>query len=368
MNGILVFMKFFYLVSVKSLLATLLYCCFLSSAQALQVISEKIIFLNDDGKNYVRYDTTRTSSPSYEIWFKKENSLLPEQYLKDYLYIYPNDYKWDTTTHAAYDLMKISSGSYATLIQGELHNKTELNVGNDGVYTYTNWDGKTRMADNHFGIWNKPDEFTQMVYAWVFPQNFNIISYESNRKGKWVKRNNTITYYGEKVNDLVFVIKYQPQTNTMYKELLKVITDKEQAQEQIQLKQDAQGVKITLAATVLFPSGSSQLSADGGAILQRLARALSKRDDINIVIEGHSDNIPITGGLAKKYKTNWELSSARSLTVLHYIADHDVQESRLESRALGHLRPIASNDTEQGRSKNRRIEIIVMAAKNSDKK
>ncbi|MDH5388836.1 MAG: flagellar motor protein MotB [Gammaproteobacteria bacterium] len=347
----------------KFLLTTLLYSCFLSSAQALQVISEKIIFLNGDGKNYVRYDTTRTSSPSYEIWFKKENSLLPEQYLKDYLYIYPNDYKWDTTTHAAYDLMKISSGNYATLIQGELHKKTELNVGKDGVYTYTNWDGVTRMADNHFGIWNKPDKFTQLVYAWVFPQNFNIISYEANRKGKWVKRNNTITYYGENVNDLVFVIKYQPKTNSMYKELLKVISDKEQAQEQIQLKQDAQGVKITLAATVLFPSGSSDLSKSGAAILRRLSSALSKRDDINIVIEGHSDDVPIKNRLARKFKTNWELSSSRSLTVLHYMADHGVQESRLESRALGSLRPIASNDTSQGRSKNRRIEIVVVSAK-----
>ncbi|MES0328535.1 MAG: flagellar motor protein MotB [Gammaproteobacteria bacterium] len=351
---------------IKYLWVTALSLSWVSSAYALQVISEKIIFLNGDGKNYVRYDTTRTSSPSYEIWFKKENSLSPEQYLKDYLYMYPNDYKWDTTTDTDYDLMKISSGSYATLIQGELHNKTEINVGKDGVYTYTNWDGKTRMADNHFGIWNKPDEFTQLVYAWVFPQNFNIISYKANRKGKWVKRNNTITYYGENVNDLVFVINYQPQTNSMYKELLKVISDKEQALEQIQLKQDAQGVKITLAATVLFPSGSSDLSEAGAAILRRLSSALSKRDDINIVIEGHSDDVPIKNNLARKFKTNWELSSSRSLTVLHYMADNNVQESRLESRALGALRPIATNDTPQGRSKNRRIEIIVVSAKNND--
>ena len=92
---------------IKYLWVTALSLSWVSSAYALQVISEKIIFLNGDGKNYVRYDTTRTSSPSYEIWFKKENSLSPEQYLKDYLYIYANDYKCDTTTDTDYDLMKI---------------------------------------------------------------------------------------------------------------------------------------------------------------------------------------------------------------------------------------------------------------------
>ena len=353
-------MKKLTLLSINFLSVTILYCCFLPSAYALKVVSEKIIFLNDDGKAYVRYDTTRTSSPGYDIWFKKENSAAPEKYLKDYLYIYPKDYKWDTSSQAGFDLMKIASGSYATLIQGKLHSKSEINISKDGIYTYSNWDGKTRMADNHYGIWNKPDNFSQLIYAWVFPQNFNVISYKSNREGKWVKRNNTITYYGKNVNDLVFTIKYQPRSNAMYKELLKVINEKEQEKEQIQLEQDTKGVKITLAATVLFPSGSSKLSDKGAAILRRLSNALSKRNDINIVIEGHSDNVPIKGGLARKYKTNWELSSARSLTVLHYMANHNVLESHLESRALGSLRPIAANDTEQGRSKNRRIEIVVV--------
>jgi flagellar motor protein MotB len=349
----------------KGIFLTLLSYCFTSSAFALQVISEKIIFLNEDGEAYVRYDTTRTSSPSYEIWFNKADSQHPEQYLKDYLYIYPDEYNWDTTSNPEYDLMKIASGSYATLIQGKLDNKAEVSVSEDGVYTYSNWDGKTRTADKHYGIWNNPDNFSQLVYAWVFPQNFNIISYQANQKGKWVKRNNTITYYGKNVNDLVFDIKYQPRSSSMYKELLKAINEKELGKEkqQIQLEQGARGLKITLAATVLFSSGSSELSDSGEDILLRLSKALSKRDDINIIIEGHSDDVAIKGDLAKKYKTNWELSAARSLTVLHYMAIHNVSESRLESRAHGSLRPVASNKTEQGRSKNRRIEIVLVAAR-----
>jgi len=338
----------------------LFYFCFLSTAIAAPVVSEKIIFLNEDGINYVRYDTTRTNHKTYDIWFKKVKDKLPEQHLKDFLYLYPNEHKWDSATHTRYDLMRVASGSYATLVQGKLLNDSEINVGSDGVYTYTNWDGKTKTPDNHFGIWNKPDVFSHLVYAWVFPNNFNIISYSANRKGDWVKRNNTITFYGKKVNDLVFTIKYQSRSNPLYKKLLKALNQ----QEQIQLEQDSKGVKITLAATVLFSSGKSKLSVGGKAILRTLSNALSRHKDIKIVIEGHSDNVSIKGGLAKKYKSNWELSATRSLTVLHYIAAHNVAESQLEARAHGSNQPIASNDTPQRKNKNRRIEIIVMSRKN----
>lgn len=348
--------------SVKKInfISFLLYFYLPLSAMASPVVSEKIIFLNEDGKNYVRYDTTRTDHKSYDIWFKKENIQLSEQHLKNFLYLYPNEHKWDSKTQPAYDLMKIASGSYATLVQGKLDNNTELNIGADGIYTYTNWDGETRTSENHYGIWNKPDAFSHLVYAWVFPRNFKIISYKANRKGDWVKRNNTITYYGRNVNDLIFTIKYQPRSNPIYKKLLKALNQ----QKQVQLEQDSKGVKITLAATVLFSSGKSQLSAGGKVILRTLSNALSKHNDIKIIIEGHSDNISIKGGLAKKYKSNWELSATRSLTVLHYIAAHNVAESQLEARAHGSNQPIASNDTPQGRAKNRRIEIMVISRKN----
>ena len=327
-----------------------------ASAQAKQVISEKIIFLDENGGDYVRYDTTRTSHQSYDIWFNKIANQKPEQHLDNYLYIDPDNYQWDSSAHADYDLMKIPSGSYATLIQSKFVPDTELVI-DDGVYTYTNWDGKEVRQDGHFGIWNQPDNFGKLVYAWVFPKNFSVISYKANRAGKWVKRNNTIAYYGNNVNDLVFTIKYQPRSNTMYRELSKELNK----ESQVKLQQDAKGLKITLAATVLFPSGSSELSNNGMSVLRRLSRALARRDDIDIIIEGHTDNIAIDGELAKIHKTNWELSAARSLGVLHYMAGNGLAETRLEAHAFGDTRPVASNNTEQGRAQNRRIEILVKA-------
>lgn len=339
----------------KALFLFFLYFGMLNNVIAAQVISERIFFLDENGVDYVRYDTTRTDQHSYEIWFDKKADKTPEQHLNDYLYLYPNEYKWDGTTQSKYDLMKIASGSYATLVQGELVRDTELTI-DDGVYTYTNWDGITKNTDQHFGIWNKPYNFTKLIYAWVLPKNLSIISYTANRKGKWIKRNNTITYYGDNVNDLVFTIKYQPRTNAMYRELAKELNE----ENQIKLKQDTKGVKITLAAMVLFSSGSSELSEGGKSILRGLSNTLLKRDDIDIVIEGHTDNVAISGSLAKKYKSNWELSASRSLVVLHYLAENNLPESHLQARAFGSTKPVTSNDTQQSRAKNRRIEILIL--------
>lgn len=324
------------------------------------VVSEKIIFLNEDGKNYVRYDTVRTDYPSYDLWFKKDQVDSPAQHLKDHLYIYPDKYSWDVNSQQDYDLFKIASGTYATLVQNKLINNADIRLDENGIYTYSNWDGKTKTPENNYGIWNSPKNFTQLVYAWVFPQNFNVISYKANRPGKWVKRNNTITYYGYNVNDLVFTIKYQPRSNTLYRELAKALNELEK----IQLEQDTKSVKITLAATVLFSSGSSDLSESGKDILSRLSKFLRNRNDLRIIIEGHTDNVPISGKLLETYKTNWELSAIRSLNVLHYMAEQKVPESRLESRALGSTKPVASNMNAHDRSKNRRIEILLMDQSN----
>ena len=339
----------------RTLLFPILYLLLLPNSFAVQVVSEKIIFLDENGTDYVRYDTTRTNHPAYEIWFNKVANKKPEQHLKDYLYIYPNEYKWDSVSYGDYDLMKIASGSYASLVQGKLLPNSELVVDNDGVYTYTNWNGEKRAEDGHYGIWNKPDDFSKLVYAWVLPKNFSVISYTSNRKGAWVNRNNTVTYYGDNVNDLVFTIKYQPRSNSMYRELSKELSK----QSQVQLQQDAKGLKITLAATVLFSSGSSELSDNGKSLLGNLSKALSRRNDIDIIIEGHTDNVTIDGELSIKYRTNWELSAARSLGVLHYLSEKGLPESHLEAHAFGETRPVVSNNTEQGRARNRRIEILV---------
>jgi len=82
--------------------------------------------------------------------------------------------------------------------------------------------------------------------------------------------------------------------------------------------------------------------------------------DKNIRIEGHTDNVPITGSLAQRYPTNWELSAARAINVARYLQKQAVDPGGLSAIAFGEFRPVADNGTPEGREKNRRIEIVLV--------
>jgi flagellar motor protein MotB len=324
------------------------------SVEAATVIKEKIIFLKEDGQHYLGYETIRTNYSSYDLTYLKIEGGKPEDNLSGFFYINPNEYRWDSTSKPQYDLLKFAQGSWATLVEENLDEN--LTINKKGTYIFENWIGETKTPEGHYGEWNSPDNFSQFIYVWVFPQNFDIIQYQCNRDGDWVKRHNTITFYGKDVNDLVFSIKYRLKSQQTFEAL----TKKFFGNENVQLKQQEKGVKVTVGATVLFPSGKSELTSEGKTLLTKVIEALKERGEVGIVVEGHTNNVPIKGVLVKVYPTNWELSAARSLTVLHYLAEKGISESRLEARAYGSQRPIASNQTDQGKARNRRIELMIV--------
>jgi len=189
----------------------------------------------------------------------------------------------------------------------------------------------------------------------VFPANLEPIEYKANREGKWVHRHNTVTYYGSNVNDLEFQITYRPSTHETYDAL----KEKLATETEIEVEQAPTGVKITVAATVLYPSGIAVLSDRGKSVLCKVAETLKDRRNVNIIVEGHTDNVPISPKLASTFATNWELASARSINIIHFLVEKGIEESRFGSGAFSFQRPIASNDTEEGKAKNRRIELLI---------
>jgi len=128
---------------------------------------------------------------------------------------------------------------------------------------------------------------------------------------------------------------------------------------EIQVEQMAGGgVKITILSEVLFDSGKASLTSKGKTVLTEAASIIS-RDYPNAQIEvrGHTDNVPI---LHSGYKSNWELSCDRALSVLHGLMEQQkFAPERLSVTGFGDTRPVASNDTAEGRRKNRRAEIVV---------
>jgi chemotaxis protein MotB len=108
---------------------------------------------------------------------------------------------------------------------------------------------------------------------------------------------------------------------------------------------------------MLFDSGKSDLKPRGMTLLDTLAERLRTMPN-EIRVEGHTDNIPIATPL---YPSNWELSSARATTVGRYLAEHsDVAPNRIIAAGYGEFRPVASNDTREGRARNRRVDLVVL--------
>lgn len=119
------------------------------------------------------------------------------------------------------------------------------------------------------------------------------------------------------------------------------------------------GLVITFVAEVLFDSGKAELKGGSAVKLQKVSRVLQTTvKDLNVGIEGHSDSDPIKHS---SWKSNWELSSARALSVLHFLTEEqDVDPSRFAATGYGEYRPVASNASKEGKAKNRRVEIVIL--------
>jgi chemotaxis protein MotB len=128
----------------------------------------------------------------------------------------------------------------------------------------------------------------------------------------------------------------------------------------IKIQQVRDRLTINMVDRVLFDSGRAVIKPAGLKVLKQVSDVLNKITDKQIRIEGHTDNVPISTKLQDKFKTNWELSTARATTVVRYLIDEGgVQPQSLSAVGYADTHPIESNDSEQGRSSNRRIEIVL---------
>jgi chemotaxis protein MotB len=125
---------------------------------------------------------------------------------------------------------------------------------------------------------------------------------------------------------------------------------------QIHIERLRSGLKLNLSEEILFPSGSATLNAGGTAVLRKVSSRLLELPH-TIAVEGHTDNVPV----ARRYKSNWELAAARASSVVRLMIELGVDPTRLKAVSRAEFSPVASNDTQEGRAKNRRIEIQLNA-------
>jgi chemotaxis protein MotB len=133
------------------------------------------------------------------------------------------------------------------------------------------------------------------------------------------------------------------------------------AQGQVTISELKGKLTVNMEAAILFDSGKADVKPEGFDILGKMVETLKNVTDKAIRIEGHTDVVQISGGLARTFPTNWELSAARAINVTKFLQQQGIDPRNLSAAAYAEHKPVAENGTKEGRAKNRRIEITLVA-------
>lgn len=132
--------------------------------------------------------------------------------------------------------------------------------------------------------------------------------------------------------------------------------------DQVEIQQLQDRLKVTVLNEILFPEGGWELNQKGRETLNKMVPVLKNLTNQRIEVNGYTDNVPIGPELKSRFPSNWELSTARATDVVRYLIKEGVNPQLLSATGYGQEDPVAPNDTPEGRAKNRRIEIVLVAA------
>lgn len=129
----------------------------------------------------------------------------------------------------------------------------------------------------------------------------------------------------------------------------------------IKITQAVDRLSVNMVEKILFDSGKAEVKLEGLKVIKRVGDILKGVNDKQIRVEGHTDNVPIGAKIREKYQTNWELSTARATNIVRYLHEKvGVNPKLLSAAGMADNKPVASNDTPEGKAQNRRIEIALL--------
>ena len=128
-------------------------------------------------------------------------------------------------------------------------------------------------------------------------------------------------------------------------------------QGKVRVTETNRGVSIEISDSILFAQGEARLTPESSEVLKAIARVL-KVDTHAVQVEGHTDNVPINKA---QFPSNWELSSVRASGVVRLFVENGISETRLVAVGHGSNQPVASNETVDGRLRNRRVQVMILS-------
>lgn len=204
-------------------------------------------------------------------------------------------------------------------------------------------------------------DFVTLLFCF-FTAMYAISNVDTNKLGKFVHSMRTAFHItGSRGNAFTVIegvqifIPTSVELESDIREAMGILISKSKGG--INVKRDQRGVTISVVDKFFFETGSAELKESSWDLLDKISLALNKSDAM-IRIEGHTDNIPMSNGT---FPSNWELSASRAINVAKYfIEKHSIQPGRIATTGYASYKPVASNDTPEGRSKNRRVDIVIL--------
>jgi chemotaxis protein MotB len=231
----------------------------------------------------------------------------------------------------------------------------------------------TNAQNAHKSELEEKDKTIEDLNKEITTLNAKILSLENDIKrmeGEIADQKNTISIYENKTGSLEKSLK---ASRDELVELRKARAAAERAAQQYRqlterlasmVQSGRLSVKIRrgrmvlqLADNILFDTGKTELKDEGKNAIKEVADVLKEIPNRQYLVTGHTDNVPIRSG---RFKSNWELSTARAVEVVQFLQDSGVSPTQLAAAGYGEYDPVASNDTREERALNRRIEIVLM--------
>jgi len=211
-------------------------------------------------------------------------------------------------------------------------------------------------------------DFVTLLFCF-FTAMYAISNVDSDKLGKFVKSMRTAFNASPSngstfsvIEDVRIVIPLDTEVEAVVRnELDKMVTESKGG---IEIKRDRRGIVISIMDKFLFEGGYARLREEARPLVDAVAHAVQRFPSM-VRIEGHTDNVPISNS---EFPSNWELSSQRAVNVAKYFINrHKINAGRISTTGYAEFRPVASNDSHEGRARNRRVDIVILNSSEADR-
>jgi flagellar motor protein MotB len=324
--------------------------------------TETVFTLSDDMRSATKYFSKRNNQPM-NLQF-----LFPRDFNKSQItYARPGNYSWKVERQGKQEMAALSfpnTASYAYL-ERLTNTKEFLSKHKDDPNKYF-------LEVDGSECYQEGCSQDESIVSVIVPGRFKVLDYGARVDGVWVANvpaqwkivDNTYTFYRRSLKGASVTLLLEDAANYGYNK----VSQSFEKNKEIEVSNEGNRIRVVMPVERLFDSGSAQMQKAGLDWIKSLSDAIADFNYQELRVEGHTDNIPIAKRNQQGYTSNWELSSARASNIVQFLISRGVLPQKLAAVGYADSHPLAPNDTDADRSKNRRIEFTIMISDQAQKR